>query len=145
MMEVVRTSETSVNFNVTTRRYIPEDSKLHVRSRENLKSHTVNLYAEATLRCTRPFIDLMMEAVRTSETSVNFNVTTRRYIPEDSKLNVRSRENLKSHTVNLYGEATLRCTRPFIDLMMEAVRTSETSVNFNETTRRYIPEDSKLH
>jgi hypothetical protein len=28
----------------------------------------------------------MMEAVRTSETSVNFNVTTRRYIPEDCKL-----------------------------------------------------------
>jgi hypothetical protein len=27
----------------------------------------------------------MMEAVRTSETPVNFNVTTRRYIPEDSK------------------------------------------------------------
>jgi hypothetical protein len=27
-----------------------------------------------------------MEAVRTSETSFNFNVTTRRYIPEDSKL-----------------------------------------------------------
>jgi hypothetical protein len=25
--------------------------------------------------------------------------------------------------------------------MMEAVRTSETSANFNETTRRYIPED----
>jgi hypothetical protein len=29
------------------------------------------------------FIALMMEAVRISETSVNFNVTTRRYIPED--------------------------------------------------------------
>jgi hypothetical protein len=28
----------------------------------------------------------MREKVRTSETSVNFNVTTRRYIPEDSKL-----------------------------------------------------------
>jgi hypothetical protein len=27
---------------------------------------------------------------------------------------------------------------------MEAVRTSEMSVNFNMTTRRYIPEDSKL-
>jgi hypothetical protein len=27
-----------------------------------------------------------MEAVHTSETSVNFNVTTRRYIPEDSTL-----------------------------------------------------------
>jgi len=26
-----------------------------------------------------------MEAVRTSETSVNFNVATRRYIPKDSK------------------------------------------------------------
>jgi hypothetical protein len=32
-----------------------------------------------------------------------------------------------------------------IALMMEAVHTSETSVNFNVTTRRYIPEDSKLH
>jgi hypothetical protein len=29
---------------------------------------------------------LMMEAVHTAETSVNFNVATRRYIPEDSKL-----------------------------------------------------------
>jgi hypothetical protein len=29
--------------------------------------------------------------------------------------------------------------------MMEALRTSETSVNTNLTTRRYIPEDSKLH
>jgi len=29
---------------------------------------------------------LMMEAVRTSEMSVNFNVTTRRYIPEDFEL-----------------------------------------------------------
>jgi hypothetical protein len=32
------------------------------------------------------FITLMMEAVRTSETSVNFKVTTRCYIPNDSKL-----------------------------------------------------------
>jgi hypothetical protein len=38
-MEAVRTSETSVNLNVNTRRYIPEDSKLHTRRRENLKSH----------------------------------------------------------------------------------------------------------
>jgi hypothetical protein len=40
MMEAVSTSETSVYFNVTTRRYIPEESKLHTRRRENLKSHT---------------------------------------------------------------------------------------------------------
>jgi hypothetical protein len=39
MMEAVRTSETSVNFNVTTGRYFPEDSKLHTRRHENLKSH----------------------------------------------------------------------------------------------------------
>jgi hypothetical protein len=39
MMEAVRNSETSVNFNVTTRCYIPEDSELHTRCRENLKSH----------------------------------------------------------------------------------------------------------
>jgi hypothetical protein len=38
-MDAVRISETSANFNVTTRRYIPEDSKLHTRRRENLTSH----------------------------------------------------------------------------------------------------------
>jgi hypothetical protein len=32
-----------------------------------------------------------------------------------------------------------------IALMMEEVRASETSVNFNVITRRYIPEVSKLH
>jgi hypothetical protein len=44
-------------------------------------------------------IMMMMEAVRTSETLVNFNVTTRRYNPEDSKRHTRRRENLKSHKV----------------------------------------------
>jgi hypothetical protein len=39
MMETVGTSETSVNFYQTTRRNIPEDSHLHTRRRENLKSH----------------------------------------------------------------------------------------------------------
>jgi hypothetical protein len=38
-MGTVCTSETSVHFNVITRRYIPEDSKLHTRRRENLISH----------------------------------------------------------------------------------------------------------
>jgi hypothetical protein len=40
-MELVRTTETTVNFTVTTRRYIPEDCKLHTRRRENLRSHNV--------------------------------------------------------------------------------------------------------
>jgi hypothetical protein len=37
------TSETSVCFYKITRRYIPEDSQLHVRRRENLESHSQNL------------------------------------------------------------------------------------------------------
>jgi hypothetical protein len=42
-------------------------------------------------------IALMMEAIRTSETSVD-NYFTRQYIPEDkSELHTRRRENLKSH------------------------------------------------
>jgi hypothetical protein len=41
----------------------------------------------------------MIEAVRTSETSVD-NHFTRQYIPEDnSEHHTRRRENLKSHTV----------------------------------------------
>jgi hypothetical protein len=39
MMEAVRTSETSVNFNANISRYIPEGCKLHTRRRESLKSH----------------------------------------------------------------------------------------------------------
>jgi hypothetical protein len=53
-------------------------------------------------------ITLMMETVRTSETSVYFNETTRRYIPEGSNLYTCRRENLKSYNfwvhvkLNLY-------------------------------------------
>jgi hypothetical protein len=46
----------------------------------------------------------IMEEIRTSEASVNFNVTTRRYIPEDSKLYTRRGENLKSHQIILLGQ-----------------------------------------
>jgi hypothetical protein len=48
---------------------------------------------------TASIIALMMEAVRTSETSVNIYLTTRQYIREDSELHTRRRENLKSHIV----------------------------------------------
>jgi hypothetical protein len=44
-------------------------------------------------------IALMMEAARTSETSVNFYQTTRRYNVEDSHLRTNRRENLKSYCV----------------------------------------------
>jgi hypothetical protein len=46
----------------------------------------------------------MMEAVRTSETSVIY-LTTRQYIAEDFKLNTRRRANLKSHKSNYWNEA----------------------------------------
>jgi hypothetical protein len=51
------------------------------------------------------FIDtLMMEAVGTSETSVYFKETTRRYIPEGCLLLIHRCENLISHR-ELYGFA----------------------------------------
>jgi len=37
----------------------------------------------------------MMEAARSSETSVDIYLTTRQYIAEDSQLHTRRRENLK--------------------------------------------------
>jgi len=39
MMETARTSETSVDSYLATRQYISKDSELHIRRRENLKSH----------------------------------------------------------------------------------------------------------
>jgi hypothetical protein len=46
---------------------------------------------------------LMMEAARTSETSVD-HYFTRQYIPEDkSELHARHRENLKSHETKYAG------------------------------------------
>lgn len=44
---------------------------------------------------------LVMVAVSTSETSVNFNQTTRCNIPEDSQLHSRRHENLKSHQIRV--------------------------------------------
>jgi hypothetical protein len=39
MMETAHTSETSVDIQLRIRQYIPEDTELHTRRRENLKSH----------------------------------------------------------------------------------------------------------
>jgi hypothetical protein len=44
-----------------------------------------------------------------------------------------------NETLHHQGDETL------IALMMEAARTSETLVNFYQTTRRYNPEDSHFH
>jgi hypothetical protein len=45
-----------------------------------------------------------MEAVSTSETSVNFYQTTWRNIPEDSHVHTRRRENLKFKLCNILGD-----------------------------------------
>jgi hypothetical protein len=51
----------------------------------------------------------MMEAVRTSETSVD-NHFTRQYIPEDiSEHHTRRRENLKSHEMKEYLTLRKEC------------------------------------
>jgi hypothetical protein len=111
------------------------------------------------------FISLMMEAVRTSETSVHFNMSTRRYIPEVSKLKIlklcrlegNTKMNLKVMACGgvdwlnftivrfqvLTAVASIIVIR--IALVMESVRTSKTSAYLNETTRRCIPEDCNLH
>jgi hypothetical protein len=64
--------------------------------------------AVRTASIIRAIIALMMEAARISETSVNFNVTTWRYIQEDSKCHTRRRENLKSHNSLLVSRSLFR-------------------------------------
>jgi hypothetical protein len=49
----------------------------------------------------RAIIALMMEAVSTSKTSVNFYQTTRRNNTQDSHLHTRRRKKLKSHLANI--------------------------------------------
>jgi hypothetical protein len=50
LMEAERTSERSVDIQLRTRQYIPEDSELHIRRRENLKSHDYILVHNLSLR-----------------------------------------------------------------------------------------------
>jgi hypothetical protein len=53
-------------------------------------SQTVTDFSEVS-------IALLFEAVRTSETPVNFHVASRRNIPEGCHFHTRRRDNLKSH------------------------------------------------
>jgi hypothetical protein len=43
VMEAARTSETLVDIQLRTLQYIPEDSELHTRRRENLKSQKLRI------------------------------------------------------------------------------------------------------
>jgi hypothetical protein len=46
-------------------------------------------------------VTLMMDAARTSETSVKFYEATRRNSPEDSRLHCRRLENIKYHLMKV--------------------------------------------
>jgi hypothetical protein len=52
---------------------------------------------------TASIITLMMEVVHTSETSVHFNMTIRRYIPEDSKLQGAETSVFSNKTTSPHG------------------------------------------
>jgi hypothetical protein len=53
-----------------------------------------------SLKADRRFIVLMMEAECTSETSIYFHETTRRYIPESRHFHTRRRDSLKFHILS---------------------------------------------
>jgi hypothetical protein len=61
-------------------------------------------------------VALMMEAVSTSEASVNIYQTTRRNNQEDSHLRTRRHQNLKSHRPNLTAE--------WLSLMLRTLKVS---------------------
>jgi hypothetical protein len=44
-------------------------------------------------------IAMMLEASRTSETSVDIQLRTLQYIPDDSELHTRRRESFKYHSI----------------------------------------------
>jgi hypothetical protein len=129
MMEAVRTSETSVDNNFT-RQYIPEDnSEHHTRRRENLKSPIVNLYGEVTLRCIRRFESLRIKkAKRLCSLSFLLRCRDQGTIP----CFLQFHHYIHSEAAEWIYHSSL---------MMEAVRTSETSFD-NNFTRQYIPEDN---
>jgi hypothetical protein len=55
MMQAARNSETSDNIKLRTRQYIPEDSELYTRRRENFESHIANVFvAQCCLQADKP-------------------------------------------------------------------------------------------
>jgi hypothetical protein len=67
----------------------------------------------------------MMEAARTTETSVDIQLRTRQYIPEDSELYTRCRENLKSHCSAYDWRAGRSMPREFVEIREHGVKTVE--------------------
>jgi hypothetical protein len=57
-MEAAHTSETSVDIQLRTWQYIPEDSELHTRRHDNLKSHKA-LYVYRRFICRLPYYEFL--------------------------------------------------------------------------------------
>jgi hypothetical protein len=104
MMEVIRSPETSVLIRAVWR-HIPEDGILLSHPRENLKSciffivflyNVLLLLVTANVPSSLILFAIMMEAVRSSETSV-LTRATRRHIPEGGILHSHRREDLKCY------------------------------------------------
>jgi hypothetical protein len=73
MMEAVRTSETSVNIYQATRRNIPEDSRLHIRRRENLESHLLDKFITFGQECACAIlVDELLFSAGCAERSTHF-------------------------------------------------------------------------
>jgi hypothetical protein len=72
-----------------------ESSGIYCHVVKQMSTNVSEVHAASIIRA------LMMEAARTSETSVNICLTTWQYIPEDSEFHTRCRENLKSHKYNI--------------------------------------------
>jgi hypothetical protein len=64
------------------------------------QSSPLDSYIASHLFAQGSLIALMMDAARTSETSVDIDFTTRQYIAEDSELHTRRRYDLKSHILH---------------------------------------------
>jgi hypothetical protein len=81
-------------------------SKLYVTEHTHMNCYAVRVFYNLEMTAFwDKFIALMMEAVRTSETSVYFNNTTLHYIPEDCDLNNLRREENKSYTSQIINES----------------------------------------
>jgi hypothetical protein len=86
--------------------------RLHLQDRKNKLSKSF-VHAGFLLGL---FSTLKMEAICSSETSVDVQRTTRRYIPEDSTLHDHRCENLKSNMETISFQKRIRKWNAFSDL-----------------------------
>jgi hypothetical protein len=76
----------------------PENVPRVPQNKERDEAHNLlGRTAVFLIECRPTFQRFVLEAARTSETSVDIQLRARQYIPEDSELHIHRRKNLKSH------------------------------------------------